>query len=245
MARDADRPRDDSAGAASPAGSGRAPRDPQPAAGAAGRALAAGRFGRPQAAVAAFTLAYLLPFAARCLLGGDREFLLYLAVMLLLVPAVAAVHAAVGLHVGALWGLSLWGLAHLAGGLVRVPESWPHDGAAVLYNWWLVPGRLKYDQVVHFLGFGLSTWICWQGLAAALRRRGCDPRPSAGLLAVAALAGMGLGAVNEIVEFVAVLTIPDTNVGGYVNTGWDLVANAAGAVAAAVAIAALSPRADR
>ena len=245
MARDAARPRDESAGGASPAGSGRGPRDPQPAAGAAGRTFAAGRFGRPQAAVVAFTLAYLLPFAARCLLGGDREFLLYLAVMLLLVPAVAAVHAAVGLHVAALWGLSLWGLAHLAGGLVRVPESWPHDGAAVLYNWWLVPGRLKYDQVVHFLGFGLSTWICWQGLAAALRRRGCDPRPSAGLLAVAALAGMGLGAVNEIVEFVAVLMIPDTNVGGYVNTGWDLVANAAGAVAAAVAIGALSPRADR
>ena len=35
----------------------------------------------------------------------------------------------------------------------------------------------------------------------------------------------------------AVLTIPNTNVGGYENTGWDLVFNALGAVVAAVAIA--------
>ena len=45
-------------------------------------------------------------------------------------------------------------------------------------------------------------------------------------------AGMGFGAFNEIVEFVATLTVPDTNVGGYINTGWDLVANMVGAIMA-------------
>jgi hypothetical protein len=40
---------------------------------------------------------------------------------------------------------------------------------------------------------------------------------------------MGLGALNEVVEFIAVLTLPETNVGGYINTGWDLVYNAIGA----------------
>ena len=40
-----------------------------------------------------------------------------------------------------------------------------------------------------------------------------------------AAAGSGFGALNEVVEFIAVLTIPETNVGGYENTGWDLVAN--------------------
>ena len=47
-------------------------------------------------------------------------------------------------------------------------------------------------------------------------------------------AGMGFGAFNEIVEFVATLTVPNTNVGGYINTGWDLVANMVGAVGACV-----------
>ena len=44
---------------------------------------------------------------------------------------------------------------------------------------------------------------------------------------------MELGALNEVVEFVAVLLIPNTNVGGYINTSWDLVANLVGCGVAA------------
>ncbi|MFV1996026.1 MAG: hypothetical protein ACC661_11380 [Verrucomicrobiales bacterium] len=47
---------------------------------------------------------------------------------------------------------------------------------------------------------------------------------------------MGFGALNEVVEFVATLTLPNTNVGGYVNTGWDLVANLLGCALAALII---------
>ncbi len=47
---------------------------------------------------------------------------------------------------------------------------------------------------------------------------------------------MGLGALNEVVEFIASQTM-DTNVGGYVNTGGDLIANMFGSVFAAVLIA--------
>jgi hypothetical protein len=36
--------------------------------------------------------------------------------------------------------------------------------------------------------------------------------------------------------FAAVLLVPETNVGGYINTGWDLVANLAGCIFAAVLI---------
>lgn len=191
-----------------------------------------------------FTIAYLLPFAAVCLRGGNREFLLYLAVMLGLMPLVAWLHARIGLHLGTLWGLSLWGLAHLAGGLLRIPDHWPHDDTPVLYDLWLIPGRLRYDQVVHAFGFGLATWLCWQGLRSAFHAKGVAVRPSPGLLLLSCLAGMGLGAVNELVEFLAVLTIPNTNVGGYENTGWDLVFNAVGAIIAAAIIAmAAKPKA--
>ena len=47
---------------------------------------------------------------------------------------------------------------------------------------------------------------------------------------------MGFGALNEVIEFVATLTVPETNVGGYVNTGWDLVSNMIGSITAAVLI---------
>jgi len=188
--------------------------------------------------VAAFTAAYLIAAIALALTLGNTEFLYYIVVMLVLVVVVWAVHRSVVLRSASLWGLSIWGLAHMAGGLVVVPETWPIDsGSRVLYSLWLIPDLLKYDQVVHAYGFGISTWVCWHGMSAAIRRQdGTPPSPSLGLMVLAAAAGMGLGALNEVVEFIATLMIPNTSVGGYLNTGWDLVANFVGASTAAAII---------
>ncbi|MGI8686790.1 MAG: hypothetical protein ACR2MO_17150, partial [Acidimicrobiales bacterium] len=49
---------------------------------------------------------------------------------------------------------------------------------------------------------------------------------------IVVLAGMGVGGINEIAEFVATLVLEDTNVGGYDNTGWDLVFDLFGACVA-------------
>ena len=58
------------------------------------------------------------------------------------------------------------------GGLVPAPGSWPTNTEAgsggVLYNLWFIPHKLKYDQVVHAYGFGVTTWIWWLGLSAIL-----------------------------------------------------------------------------
>lgn len=188
--------------------------------------------------VAGFTLAYMVIWLIASVVTGNGEFIMYFGVMCLLVPAVCAVHWKVRFHLFILWGLSLWGLAHMAGGVVPVPESWPvEEDFHVLYSLWLIPGVLKYDQVVHAYGFALVTWVCWQCLRRAFTGRGVEIRPSFGLLTLCAAGGMGFGALNEVVEFVATLTLPGTNVGGYVNTGWDLVANLTGCLIAAAAIA--------
>ncbi|HUQ53166.1 MAG TPA: DUF2238 domain-containing protein [Gammaproteobacteria bacterium] len=187
--------------------------------------------------VAAFTGLYLVAATVGALAIGNREFLFYIVVMVLLVGGVWLVHRGVELSTATLWALSIWGLAHMAGGLIAVPESWPINGdIRVLYSLWLIPQRLKYDQVVHAYGFGVATWVCWQGLRAAIGQRGGDGAPTFGLMVLAATAGMGLGALNEVVEFAATLLVPETNVGGYLNTGWDLVANATGATLAALLI---------
>jgi uncharacterized membrane protein YjdF len=181
-----------------------------------------------------FTISYLLIAVPYARLAGNQEFIFYIAVMVVLVATVAWVHLRVGLHPGCVWMLSLWGALHMAGGLVQVS-----DGIGVLYNLWIIPERLKYDQLVHAYGFGVATWVVWQGICVGR----AIPRPTTGMLFIAFCAGMGLGALNEVIEFIAVLTMPKTNVGGYVNTGWDLVANAAGAFVAVLAIRVFSRRA--
>ncbi|MFY7874520.1 MAG: hypothetical protein ACOVQM_03685, partial [Pirellula sp.] len=57
--------------------------------------------------------------------------------------------------------------------------------------------------------------------------------------------GMGFGALNEVIEFIAVLTIPNTNVGGYENTGWDLVFNLIGCLTASIMIRMTSHKSCR
>ena len=183
--------------------------------------------------VALFTLAYMLVALGATVITGNQEFLFYVVVMVVLVSAVVLVHSRIGLTRGALWCLSVWGLAHMAGGLVPVPALWPINGEhRVLYSLWLIPNQLKYDHAVHAYGFGVTTWVVWQGLRAAARVE----RPTIGLLVICAAGGLGFGALNEVIEFAATLVFPHTNVGGYINTGWDLVSNLFGAIAAAVII---------
>ena len=164
----------------------------------------------------------------------NSEFLFYIVTMLLIILAIAFVHCRVGLSKGVVWALSLWGMMHMAGGLVPVPAGWPYNPPnAVLYSLWLIPEYLKYDQIIHAYGFGVTVWLCWEGLRAVSDRT----KPTLGILTLATAASLGFGALNEVIEFAAMLLLPETNVGGVMNTGWDLVANLVGAVLGALLIA--------
>jgi hypothetical protein len=53
------------------------------------------------------------------------------------------VHSHVILNDAVLWGLSVWGFVHMAGGLVIVPAGWPVEvDSRVLYSLWLIPNQL-------------------------------------------------------------------------------------------------------
>jgi hypothetical protein len=193
--------------------------------------------------VGLFSAAYLLVSTFAALASGNSEFVFYLVVMFLLAAGVIEAHRRILLTEGLLWCLTLWGLMHMAGGLLPVPQSWPINGEIrVLYSLWLISGWLKYDHITHAFGFAVTTWLCWQGLRRMLTDRTGVPAqqimPTLGMVVLCAAAGMGFGALNEVVEFAATLMMPGTNVGGYINTGWDLVSNLAGCVIAAVAIGA-------
>ncbi|HEY0937565.1 MAG TPA: hypothetical protein VGD91_27975 [Trebonia sp.] len=63
---------------------------------------------------------------------------------------------------------------------------------------------------------------------------GTGRRRELAILAVGA--ALGLGALNEMVEFIATLAHHGAHAGGYWNTGWDLVCNSVGAIAAGLVI---------
>lgn len=188
-----------------------------------------------------FNAAYLLAAVVASITSGNSEFILYIVIMLVLGSVVWIADRRVTFSRNVLWGLSLWGLVHMAGGLIAVPESWPINGEhRVLYSLWLIPNYLKYDHVVHAFGFGITTLVCWEGLCAIVRAQGrADsyiPSPTLGMLTLSGAASMGFGGLNEVIEFFLTLTLPETNIGGYINTGWDLVSNLVGAAVACALI---------
>lgn len=178
--------------------------------------------------VAVFTAAYIICFTVWFLAIGNYEFIVYVVTMVALVLLIGLSLGKAEFPLPMLWALSIWGLTHMAGG------GMPVDGS-VLYNLHLVPivdtdrlFILKYDQLVHAYGFGVTAWV----LHHLITRHFPGTRRTTTALVYPALGAMGLGAANEIIEFSAVLMVPDTNVGGYVNTALDLCFNAGGAIAA-------------
>ena len=123
----------------------------------------------------------------------------------------------------------------MAGGLIEL------DGDRVLYNAVLAP-HLRYDNVVHFFGFGTAGVAMWEALSSRFMRP--EPSPLAAGVVVW-LFGMGIGALNEVVEFAIALNVEESNIGGYLNTGRDLVANMLGAALAGAIVARRAQRRTR
>jgi hypothetical protein len=191
------------------------------------------RLGLSQWGVLVFTTIYVTGFGVYFVAIGNDEFLWYVATLVFFVALIAVTLKASQFPSGILWALTLWGLAHMAGGGLPV-------GNSVLYAYRVLPiagddgelTLLKFDQIVHFYGFAVTTFVLWH----LLRRHFPTLAGTKTLYIYPALGSMGLGALNEIIEFVAVISFPETGVGGYYNTALDLVFNGLGAAVAAVLI---------
>ena len=171
--------------------------------------------------LAAFSAAYFAGFVAYGVATGSSNTWIYAAVIAALFAFVATIDNTARFSSHVLLGLSLWGLAHMAGGLVP-------SGDDVLYGRMLLP-FLRFDQVVHAWGFGFAGLATWE----AVRPRIGTATPGAAAFIVF-IGGLAFGALNEMIEFLLTRILDETNVGGFDNTGWDLVANTFGATVAAL-----------
>jgi hypothetical protein len=163
---------------------------------------------------------------------GNYEFLGYFPFLLFFIFFVAVTLTETRLPNTLLALLLLWFLMCMLGGSLHVGDAKLYDTMVWhLYGKGTELAFLRYDQLVHLLGTGL--------LAAAIHWSIRTRSPQTKIIwriAFGALVAMGLGTLNEIIEFSAVLILPNTGVRGYYNNELDLVFNALGAIGAVLLI---------
>ena len=169
-----------------------------------------------------FNIIYLIIFTFLFLGRKNYEFLLYIGVVAFFIILISLLHLKFNFNYFVLVGLSIWGLLHMFGGYFIVGEH-------VLYGYQIFP-FLRFDQFVHAFGFGFATLFSYYILKPNLNK----DYSKTGISILLVFIGMGLGALNEIVEFIAVFLMPQTGVGGYENTMWDIVFNTFGAILAVI-----------
>jgi uncharacterized membrane protein YjdF len=133
--------------------------------------------------------------------------------------------------------LAIAAILHLAGGLINVGQNVLYNASIGPYIKGLGTHLLQYDHVAHAYVSFVTAFACWVMLAAP--QTATNHRRELVILAVGA--ALGFGALNEVVKFLTTLAHHEAHVGGYWNTGWDLVCNVIGAGAAGLVIA--EPRA--
>lgn len=157
----------------------------------------------------------------------NYEFLIYIAVIIFFLLLILLTNEKVNYPNIVLWGLTVWAFLHMSGGGIYVRGK-------KLYELILIPligdpyYILKYDQFVHMVGFGIAALAMYYLLKSRLKKN----NQWVAVSVVIIMAGLGVGALNEILEFIATVITPETGVGGYINTSLDLVFNLIGAILA-------------
>ena len=188
---------------------------------------------KSQILILIFVLIYLIGSLFVFVSRENYEFLMYVAVIVFLFFVILLTNKKVNYPNFVLWGLSIWGLLHMLGGGLLLK-----GGTTRLYELILIPLSntypiLRYDQFVHLFGFGVATLIMFVLLKPFLKYP-IKKYTSISILVI--MAGFGVGALNEMIEFTATVLVPNTGVGGFINTSLDLVADFIGAVLAMIYI---------
>jgi putative membrane protein len=185
---------------------------------------------RGQLPILLTNLIYLAIFSYIYISKQNYEFIAYVFIILFFFIIILATNKAVNYPNLALWGLTLWGFMHMLGGTLPV-------GGGRLYDLIIIPitkDVFRYDQLVHIVGFGVSTLVMYSLFYPLAEAKIQSQWVKASIIIV--MAGLGVGALNEIIEFLIQVIVPNTGVGGYINTSLDLVSDIIGALFALIYI---------
>ncbi len=175
-----------------------------------------------------FTIGYLAAFTINAIIQQNYEFLYYTVVMMALILFTLRLHQILHLAFFILFNLSILGFLHLLGGNAMI-------GDTRLYDFYFIPDILKYDNVVHTYATFIATLALYSMLTFVFAERTRTHYLAFSFILV--LMAIGLGTLNELVEFFAVLMFDvQEEVGGYFNNSLDLFFNTIGSLIATLVI---------
>ncbi|MEM2916287.1 MAG: DUF2238 domain-containing protein [Candidatus Woesearchaeota archaeon] len=172
--------------------------------------------------IALFMVCYLVLFSIIAVVQRNYEFLYYTGIMVIFIVIILVYYQQLHLPVSLIACLTILGVMHILGGNLYINST-------KLYDTWLIPRFLKYDNLVHAFGTAIATLVAYNILQPKTEN-GTHYRPFAFVLMLILIA-MGIGALNEIVEFFAVVFLgAGRAVGDYFNNQLDLVYNLIGSI---------------
>lgn len=163
-------------------------------------------------------------FSVHFIRNANYEFVIYIAVIVFFLVVFIATNHKVYYPNALLWALTAWAVMHMVGGAMFI-------NGVKLYEIILIPLSqdlpiFRYDQLVHIVGFATATATMFYILKPLLKER-LEGYWALSIIVISA--GLGIGALNEIVEFITSVIVSESGVGGYLNTSLDLVSDLIGA----------------
>jgi len=175
-----------------------------------------------------FTVFFLLFFTTQAILTKNYEFIFYTLFLSLINILIIFAYKNFNLPLPMVISLSLIGIMHMAGGNLYV-------GHTRLYDYWFIKDVLRYDNIVHFIATFTVTIIAYNLLYPYLKNN-IKKNPFI-CYTLFVLLALGIGGINEIIEFFAVLFFnAASRVGDYMNNSLDFFFNLVGAIASCIFI---------
>jgi len=175
-----------------------------------------------------FLIAFLIliGFTAYFAVNGNYEFINYAITNSLFILLLYWTDKKFKYYFWAKWGFVLWLLLHVLGGSLSINGVRLYD--TILINFIGAPLHiLRYDQVVHAFCYFIITTFAYSIMVSFAGKK----TNKITIAVLALLIGMGVGAMNEISEFNAVIfSGAAEKVGDYYNNALDLVFNFLGSL---------------
>lgn len=187
------------------------------------------KFTTTQKALLGINVLSIVGFGLYFLQNLNHEFVIYVSIVAVVVGLLFGTLHLSKFPIHVLVGITLWGIFHMMGGSVETQDG-------VLYAYRVFPffdgGSdfyiLKMDQVIHAFLYGVVGLMFYHLLreVVGIRTHGVF------IALVAIFAAAGFSILNEIIEFLIAVTLPENGVGSYENTVLDLIFNLSGAALA-------------